>query len=60
MSNYKDKEEEKKCPDCDGVLLLREGQYGFFCEDYPECKYTERATEEDIEGFDENDVEYND
>jgi DNA topoisomerase I len=31
----------KKCPKCDGKLVLRKGIYGAFyaCENYPKCKY---------------------
>ncbi len=36
------KEEEKKCPECDGVLLKKSGKHGFFlgCSNFPKCRYT--------------------
>ena len=32
----------KKCPECGGTLVFREGCYGEFlgCSNYPRCKYT--------------------
>ena len=53
--------EERECADCGEPMKLREGEYGPFwgCTDYPECRHTEKADEEDEEGFDLNDIEYN-
>lgn len=33
------------CPDCGGVLQLKEGQYGEFlgCSNYPDCEHTEQT-----------------
>ena len=30
------------CPDCDGILVLRNGKYGQFfgCNNYPICKFS--------------------
>jgi hypothetical protein len=38
---------EKKCPRCDGTLILREGKFGKFygCSNYPKCRYTEKFEE---------------
>lgn len=35
---------EKKCPKCDGKLVLRQSVYGKFygCSTYPKCRYTEK------------------
>ena len=35
---------EKKCPKCDGMLVLRSSIYGKFygCSSYPKCKYIEK------------------
>ena len=35
--------ENKQCPYCDGVLVLRESKFGIFigCSNYPECHYTD-------------------
>ena len=34
--------ENVKCPDCDGPMIPRNGQYGKFwgCADFPKCKGT--------------------
>lgn len=34
---------EKKCPQCNGNLVIKRGPYSNFlgCENYPKCKYTE-------------------
>lgn len=39
---------EKKCPECQGDLLVRFGRFGKFiaCANYPNCKYTEKTEEE--------------
>lgn len=39
----------KKCPDCDGNLIIRNGKYGEFygCSNFPRCKYT-RDTDKTI------------
>ena len=36
------KPENVKCPNCDGPMIPRNGQYGKFwgCKDYPRCKGT--------------------
>ena len=38
----------KKCPQCRGALIVREGQHGKFisCVNYPGCKYTEPLPED--------------
>jgi len=38
---------EKKCPKCEGKLVLRKSIYGVFyaCDKYPKCKYTEKIEE---------------
>ncbi len=38
--------EYKLCPNCNGMLVKRNGQYGEFigCENYPECTYTENIS----------------
>lgn len=45
--NKKGREEINKdiCPNCGGLLILKHGPYGDFygCENYPICKYTEKA-----------------
>ena len=47
MRNVK-KEREKptgeKCPECGGVLVVKEGRYGKFiaCTNFPKCRYTKR------------------
>ncbi len=35
---------DKKCPECSGVLKIKQGRYGKFvaCENYPTCKYTQQ------------------
>lgn len=37
---------KKKCPECEGTLMERDGRYGNFygCSNYPRCKYTEKLT----------------
>lgn len=37
---------DKKCPQCNGRLLIRLSKFGKFigCENYPNCKYTEQLT----------------
>ncbi len=59
---FRDDDEIKYCVECGEEMQLREGQYGMYwgCTAWPECKHSEKATEEDIEGFDDNDVDYND
>jgi len=51
----KDKEVEKKmekldrkCPECDGDLVMKFGRFGKFiaCSNYPSCKFTEKTDEE--------------
>ena len=51
----KDKEVEKKlekldrkCPECDGELVMKFGRFGKFiaCSNYPSCKFTEKTDEE--------------
>lgn len=39
-----DEEIDKKCPKCDGDLVLRKSVYGRFygCSKYPKCRYTEK------------------
>jgi len=45
----------KKCPKCDGRLIIRQGKYGKFigCENYPKCKYIEQTAQEPeyLEGY---------
>lgn len=38
----------RKCPDCDGELVVKFGRFGKFiaCSNYPTCKYTEKTAEE--------------
>jgi DNA topoisomerase I len=38
----------RNCPECGGDLLVRFGRYGKFiaCNNYPNCKYTEKTEEE--------------
>jgi DNA topoisomerase-1 len=38
----------KKCPECNGTLLIREGRNGKFisCVNFPGCKYTEPVPED--------------
>ena len=42
MQNWRD-EWNGECPECDGVMCLRDGKYGEFlgCSSYPRCKHTE-------------------
>jgi DNA topoisomerase-1 len=37
---------ERKCPQCGGDLVFRNGRFGRFiaCKKYPACKYTEAVT----------------
>ena len=37
-------EENKKCPQCGGLMKLKNGQYGKFygCSNFPQCRYTEK------------------
>ncbi|MBP2171830.1 DNA topoisomerase I [Methanococcus voltae] len=46
-----EKEGEKKCPKCDGVLTIKRGAFGVFrgCSNYPTCKYTENLKGESNE-----------
>lgn len=39
-----DEIKDKKCPECGGELVLKEGRYGKFvaCGNYPKCKYTQK------------------
>ena len=41
VQERKRKEKLKICPNCDGNLIVRDGQYGKFygCSNYPRCKY---------------------
>lgn len=34
---------DMKCPECNGLMILRKGQKGKFygCQNYPDCKHTE-------------------
>lgn len=36
---------QKKCPQCEGILMRRKGKYGDFwgCNQYPKCTYTEKV-----------------
>ena len=47
MRNVKKEREvitDKKCPECEGTLIIREGRYGqfFACSNFPKCRYTRR------------------
>lgn len=46
---------DRKCPDCEGDLVVKFGRFGKFiaCSNYPNCKYTEK-TEEDKKVDEEN------
>lgn len=51
-----------ECPDCGEELILRtnsDGDKFYGCSSFPECRYTE-SVDEVIEGWDENDIKYND
>ncbi|MDO8529262.1 MAG: type I DNA topoisomerase [bacterium] len=39
---------DRKCPRCEGELLMKFGRFGKFiaCQNYPKCKYTEKTAEE--------------
>ena len=40
----------RKCPQCQGELVYRNGRFGKFvsCENFPKCKYTESKEQEEI------------
>jgi DNA topoisomerase-1 len=41
-----------RCPECDGPMKLRPGRWGKFffgCNDYPKCKGTQKATQEQVD-----------
>lgn len=54
---------EKKCPECQSTLIIKLGRFGKFlaCDNYPNCKYTEKINpdarpeqDEEIEKLKEN------
>ncbi len=46
---------DKKCPDCGSALFIKLGRYGKFlaCENYPQCKYTEKISQNKSKESDE-------
>lgn len=53
----------KECIDCGEPMEIRENRDGeefWGCTQFPECKHTESLDEEDEEGWDQNNVKYND
>jgi DNA topoisomerase-1 len=41
-----------RCPECDGPMKLRPGRWGKFffgCNDFPKCKGTQKATQEQVD-----------
>ena len=63
------KPENVKCPECDGEMVSRKGQYGIFwgCKAFPKCKGTrdnmgrskqDRADEKMMKESDDRDDEY--
>ncbi|MCD5390805.1 type I DNA topoisomerase [candidate division NPL-UPA2 bacterium] len=42
----KEKVTDEKCPQCDGVMVEKDGRYGRFlaCRNFPKCKYTQPMT----------------
>lgn len=47
-TNADEENNEKFCPECGGILTLREGKYGEFygCSFFPKCHYTENIRDE--------------
>ena len=43
----KEKIENEICPECNGILVKRNGKHGFFlgCKNFPKCKYTKSLYE---------------